>query len=100
MEKWRNQLPDSPVSRFSDSLLIFTTAYYIYRREVFMPKIKTNKGAAKRFRITATGKVKMAKAGRRHLLLSNSAKKSRAMRQAVYAGKANIESIKKLLPYG
>ncbi|HAG51771.1 MAG TPA: 50S ribosomal protein L35 [Deltaproteobacteria bacterium] len=65
-----------------------------------MPKIKTNKGAAKRFRITATGKVKMAKAGRRHLLLSNSAKKSRAMRQAVYAGKANIESIKKLLPYG
>ena len=35
-----------------------------------MPKIKTNKGAAKRFRVTGTGKIKRMKAGRRHLLTS------------------------------
>jgi large subunit ribosomal protein L35 len=65
-----------------------------------MPKMKTNSGAAKRFRITGTGKLKRAKAGRRHLLLSNSARTSRGMRKAVYVEKANHDQIKKLLPYG
>ncbi|MBI3398182.1 MAG: 50S ribosomal protein L35 [Deltaproteobacteria bacterium] len=65
-----------------------------------MPKIKTNSGAAKRFRITGTGKLKRAKAGRRHLLLSNSARTSRNMRKATYVEKANLDNMKKLLPYG
>ena len=65
-----------------------------------MPKMKTNSGAAKRFRITGTGKLKRAKAGRRHLLLSNSARTSRGMRKAVYVEKANHDQIKKMLPYG
>ncbi|OGP64425.1 MAG: 50S ribosomal protein L35, partial [Deltaproteobacteria bacterium RBG_16_42_7] len=54
-----------------------------------MPKMKTNSGAAKRFHATGTGKLKRAKAGRRHLLLSNSARTSRGMRKAVYVEKAN-----------
>ncbi|MEK7829123.1 MAG: 50S ribosomal protein L35, partial [Deltaproteobacteria bacterium] len=49
-----------------------------------MPKLKTKSGAAKRFSITGTGKLKRARAGRRHLLLSNSARTSRGMRNAVY----------------
>ncbi|HLA51525.1 MAG TPA: 50S ribosomal protein L35 [Thermodesulfobacteriota bacterium] len=65
-----------------------------------MPKLKTKSGAAKRFSITGTGKLKRARAGRRHLLLSNSARTSRGMRNAVYVEKANHDQIKKLLPYG
>ncbi len=65
-----------------------------------MPKIKTNSGAAKRFRITANGKIKRSKAGRRHLLLSNSARTSRNMRKATYVEKADESNVKKLLPYG
>ncbi|MEK7842225.1 MAG: 50S ribosomal protein L35 [Deltaproteobacteria bacterium] len=65
-----------------------------------MPKLKTKSGAAKRFSITSTGKLKRARAGRRHLLLSNSARTSRGMRNAVYVEKANHDQIKKLLPYG
>lgn len=65
-----------------------------------MSKIKTNSGAKKRFRITGTGKIKRSKAGRRHLLLSNSARTTRNMRNAVYVEKANHDQIKKLLPYG
>lgn len=65
-----------------------------------MPKLKTKSGAAKRFSITGSGKLKRARAGRRHLLLSNSARTSRGMRNAVYVEKANYDQIKKLLPYG
>lgn len=64
-----------------------------------MPKIKTKSGAAKRFSITATGKFKRSKAGRRHLLLSNSSRTSRNMKKATYIEKANHDQIKKLLPY-
>ncbi len=65
-----------------------------------MPKLKTKSGAAKRFKTTGAGKLKRARAGRRHLLLSNSARTSRGMRNAVYVEKANYDQIKKLLPYG
>jgi len=65
-----------------------------------MPKLKTKSGAAKRFSITGSGKLKRARAGRRHLLLSNSARTSRGMRNALYVEKANYDQIKKLLPYG
>ena len=64
-----------------------------------MPKMKTNSGASKRFHITGSGKIKRAKAGRRHLLLSNSARTSRNMRKSTYVEDANIDNMKKLLPY-
>ncbi len=47
-----------------------------------MPKMKTKKAVAKRFKKTATGKVKRAKAGRRHLLGSKSRSRKRGLRQA------------------
>ncbi|MFZ3072447.1 MAG: 50S ribosomal protein L35 [Thermodesulfobacteriota bacterium] len=63
-----------------------------------MPKIKTNKGAAKRFRVTGKGKIKMMKAGRRHLLTSKSPGRKRRL-GATLVDKTNVDSIRKLLPY-
>lgn len=64
-----------------------------------MPKLKTNRGAAKRFKKTKSGKFKMTKANRRHLLESKSSKKSREMRQPTYVSKANEGHVKQMLPY-
>mgnify|MGYP006290668369 FL=1 len=47
-----------------------------------MPKQKTKKGAAKRFKITASGKVKYSKAGSGHLLSSKSRKRKRTLRKS------------------
>jgi large subunit ribosomal protein L35 len=64
-----------------------------------MPKLKTHKGAAKRFKLTGTGKVKRAKAYKSHLLNGKSTKRKRSLRQATYADATNVIAIKKLLPY-
>lgn len=64
-----------------------------------MPKIKTNKGAAKRFKVTGTGKVKRRKAGMRHILTSKAKKTKRALRQAGLISETHERSIKRLIPY-
>jgi large subunit ribosomal protein L35 len=64
-----------------------------------MPKIKTNRGAAKRFRVSSTGKVKRKRAYQRHILTSKPAKRKRAMRRPQYVDKVDEKNIKKLLPY-
>jgi large subunit ribosomal protein L35 len=64
-----------------------------------MPKMKTNRGAAKRFKVTASGKVKRSKAYARHILTTKSTKQKRALRSATTADPANITGLKKLLPY-
>lgn len=64
-----------------------------------MPKIKTNKGAAKRFKITGTGKVSRKKAGLRHLLTNKQQGTKRGLRKSVIVGKTHEDSIKKLIPY-
>lgn len=64
-----------------------------------MPKIKTHRGAAKRFKKTGTGKLKRYKAGRRHILTKKSPKRKRNLRQGTITVKANAVQIKKLLPY-
>ncbi len=64
-----------------------------------MPKIKTHRGAAKRFRLTKTGKVKRSKAYKSHILTKKSAKRKRNLRKAGYASSANEATIKQLLPY-
>ncbi len=62
-----------------------------------MPKIKTNKSAAKRFRVTATGKIKYSKAGGRHLLSSKSRKRKRHLRKGGVLGKAETKRVKLML---
>ncbi len=64
-----------------------------------MPKIKTHRGAAKRFSLTGTGKVKRAKAFKRHILNKKSAKRKRNLRQAAFIAAVEEKNIKQLIPY-
>jgi large subunit ribosomal protein L35 len=66
-----------------------------------MPKMKTKKAAAKRYTLTATGKVKYKKMNLRHILTKKSSKRKRNLRKAGYVSSAATGQIKKkLLPYG
>jgi len=64
-----------------------------------MPKMKTKRGVAKRFKITGTGKVKRSRANRRHILTSKSPKKKRHLRHGAIVSKANERAVKRLIPY-
>ncbi|MEG0773159.1 50S ribosomal protein L35 [Clostridium sp.] len=64
-----------------------------------MPKMKTHRGAAKRFKKTGTGKLKRAKAFRRHILTKKSAKTKRNLRKTGYVSASQEKVMKKLLPY-
>lgn len=64
-----------------------------------MPKMKTHRGAAKRFKLTKSGRVKRAKAYKSHILTKKSAKRKRNLRKGTYASVAEEKNIKKLLPY-
>ncbi len=65
-----------------------------------MPKLKTHKGAAKRFRTTATGKVKRGHSHARHILTKKTAKRKRNLDIDVLVADADMERIKNMLPYG
>lgn len=64
-----------------------------------MPKMKTNKAAAKRFQVTGSGKVKHKKAGRRHILSTKSPKNKRQKRADGILSKGDEKNIKRMLPY-
>jgi large subunit ribosomal protein L35 len=64
-----------------------------------MPKIKTHRGAAKRLKLTGSGKFKMTKSNRRHILTSKSSKRKRHLRAPEMVAKANESNLRKLLPY-
>ncbi|MDO8520171.1 MAG: 50S ribosomal protein L35 [Deltaproteobacteria bacterium] len=64
-----------------------------------MPKMKTNSGAAKRFKVTKNKKFKFRKAKRRHLLVSKSPKTNRQKRKASYVHDADWEKVKQMMPY-
>ncbi len=64
-----------------------------------MPKLKTNRGAAKRFRSTGKGKFKRAQSHRRHILTKKTTKRQRHLRADALIADADMSSIRKLLPY-
>ena len=64
-----------------------------------MPKIKSHRGAGKRFKITAGGKVKYKQPGLRHLLTGMSGNRGRRLRKAGYLNRVDGETVKKLLSY-
>jgi len=64
-----------------------------------MPKIKTHRGAAKRFNLTGTGKVKRSKANKSHILTGKPAKRMRGLRTATLVAKTDQKNIKTLIPY-
>ncbi len=61
-------------------------------------KIKTNRSAAKRFRVTGTGKIRFNKAGRQHLLAKKSAKRKRRLRRTAIISKTDSRRIRRALP--
>ena len=64
-----------------------------------MPKIRTHKGTAKRFRVTSTGKVMRRKAFRSHLLEHKSAKRKRAYRSQHEVAQVDRHTVIRLAPY-
>ena len=64
-----------------------------------MPKLKTHKGAAKRFKVTASGKIKRSKAYRSHLMDNKSQKQKRKLRKAASMVEGEAKRVSKLLPY-
>jgi len=63
-----------------------------------MPKVKTHRGAAKRFKVTKTGKIKRAKAFKSHILTKKTAKRKRHLRKSAVLSKADIKRIKQVIP--
>jgi large subunit ribosomal protein L35 len=64
-----------------------------------MPKLKTHKGASKRFKKTGTGKVTRHHAFARHILTSKSRKRKRKLTQGVTVDPANSPEVKRMIPY-
>lgn len=65
-----------------------------------MPKIKTNRSAAKRFKRTGTGKFVFFKSHANHILTKKTTKRKRSLRQGQIIDKSNVKEIKLLLPNG
>jgi large subunit ribosomal protein L35 len=63
-----------------------------------MPKMKTNRGAAKRFKVSGAGKVIRSKAFARHILTKKTTKRKRSLRKSSVVDSANMKGIRKLLP--
>ncbi|MEA3305954.1 MAG: 50S ribosomal protein L35, partial [Candidatus Omnitrophota bacterium] len=63
-----------------------------------MPKLKTRKAVAKRFKITKRGKIKRAKAGRRHILTKKAKNKKRHLRKKTLVSASFLRKVKKQLP--
>ena len=62
-----------------------------------MPKQKTNRSAAKRFRMTASGKIRRQRAYHSHILTKKSAKRKRRLRQGTLVAKADQKRVRRLL---
>jgi large subunit ribosomal protein L35 len=67
--------------------------------ECNMPKIKTNRGAAKRFKKTGTGKIKRSHAFTSHILTHKTTKRKRGLRKSAVVAGVDLKNIAKLIPY-
>ena len=65
-----------------------------------MPKMKTKSGAKKRFKLTASGKVKRAQTGKRHGMIKRTNKQIRNLRGTTTLSEQDARVIRKFLPYG
>ena len=64
-----------------------------------MPKMKTSRAAAKRFKVTGSGKLTRFKANKRHILTKKSTKRKRNLRKPTLMDATNVKAMKKILPY-
>jgi large subunit ribosomal protein L35 len=80
--------------------LPWPSAIVAKHKETKMPKLKTKSGVKKRFKLTATGKIKHGVAGKRHRLISHNAKYIRQNRGTSVLSKADTATVKAWAPYG
>ncbi len=64
-----------------------------------MPKIKTNRAAAKRFKRTASGKLRRMKSLKNHFLTKKTRKRKRKLRQSTLVSDADVRRVRKMVPY-
>jgi large subunit ribosomal protein L35 len=64
-----------------------------------MPKMKTNRGAAKRFKVTGTGKIAYSRSNASHILTKKTSKRKRALRKSGLIDQNNKRMVKRLIPY-
>lgn len=64
-----------------------------------MPKMKTHRGAAKRFKATGKGRLKHKQPYHSHILTSKTTKRKRQLRSPAYLSEAEVKALKRLLPY-
>ncbi len=64
-----------------------------------MPRMKTNRSAAKRFKLTGNGKLVRFKANKRHILTKKSTKRKRSLRKPTVTDATNVKVMKKIMPY-
>lgn len=64
-----------------------------------MPKIKTKRAAAKRFKVTGSGKIVRNKANKSHILTKKSAKRKKNLRQSTLVDKTDYKRVKDMIPY-
>ena len=64
-----------------------------------MPKLKTHRGAAKRFTKTGTGKIVRSKAFKQHILTSKTAKRRRDLRGTTLVDKTDVPRVERMIPY-
>ncbi len=64
-----------------------------------MPKMKSNRGAAKRFRATGSGKIVKKKSGLRHILTSKATGRKRKLRKAGLVSEVDAPAVRRMLPY-
>ncbi len=62
-------------------------------------KLKTHRGAAKRFKVTSTGKIMRMHSGKRHLLGTKKPKRMRRLLKAVQVNHADVRHVRRMLPY-
>ena len=62
-----------------------------------MPKMKTHRGAAKRFRVTGTGKIKRNRANKSHIMTGKTSKRTRLLRQGTMVNDANMVDVRRML---
>jgi large subunit ribosomal protein L35 len=68
-------------------------------KEKIVPKLKTNRGAAKRFKKTGTGRIKVKRGFARHILTKKASDRKRKLRTSKYVDPADQKRAKKLVPY-
>jgi large subunit ribosomal protein L35 len=64
-----------------------------------MPKMKTNRGAAKRFKVSGTGKIVRNKAYSSHILTKKTTKRKRNLRKSGLVDETNVKGLRRILPY-